>query len=289
MARLSERSGLTLDQIREETVEPKAPEERYTAVKESAELERIRHLPRRSLDHTSLALIEQLTSALKTPSGQQTLRPIQALTLAELTEARGGFCPIVAGGGKTAISYLAATMLGARRPLLLVPASLRDKTRKEFRELAKHWDGPHPDAIRIESYELLGRPEQGKQLGADGRVLREEFLVRYNPDLIIMDEAHKVKDPKTSVCKRLRRFLKNNRVSVVAMSGTMTTRSIKDYAHIAEWCLGKMSPVPQRYTDLETWARALDDKVDDRAEPGALLTFCSPEELELATTPVLPV
>lgn len=284
LGQLSQRSGLTLEELQRGAEGPSEAEatHRHKAVEDSAELKRIKALPRRVLGDGQ-ELIEQLTYALKTPHGKFKLRPIQALALAEMIETRGGFFPIVAGGGKTLISYLAPTMLGARRPLLIVPASLRDKTRKEFRELAQHWDGPHPDAIRIESYELLARPEQGRQLGADGRVIREEFLARYRPDLIILDEAHKVKDPKTSVCKRLRRYLAEHHTPLVAMSGTMTKRSLKDYAHTAAWAMGDLCPVPRRWTDLETWSRALDDKVDDRAEPGALLQLCSEEELELST------
>lgn len=284
LGQMAARGGITLEELAAGVEGPTKAEEpsRHKAVFSSPELDRIMALPRRHLDHEALALIETLTAALRSGTGDQRLRPIQALSLAEMCEIRGGFFPVVAGGGKTIISYLSATMLNARRPLLLVPAALRDKTRREFRELAKHWDGPHPDAIRVESYELLSRPEQGKQLGPDGRVIREEFLVRFQPDLIIMDEAHKVKDPKTAVCKRLRRYLKERPVPVVAMSGTMTKRSIKDYAHIAEWCMRDLTPLPRRFMELDTWARCLDDKVDDRAETGALVKLMSEEEKELA-------
>src|SRR5690606_28808723 len=108
------------------------------------------------------------------------------------------------GAGKTLISYLAPCILDAKRPLLILPAKLKEKTRREFRTLAYHWRGPHPDAFRIESYELLGRMNAGNKLDDKGRVVRPGFLERYNPDLIILDEFHKAKNIRgAAVAKRL--------------------------------------------------------------------------------------
>ncbi len=65
------------------------------------------------------------------------------------------------------------------------------------------------------------------------------------------------------------------------MSGTIAKRSIKDYAHISNWCLRAQSPVPRDFRTLVEWSAALDDQRDGNCEPGALLQFCSPEELEI--------
>lgn len=276
---LAQQTGQTLDQILESAEAD--PYERIQAVQDTPELRRILALPRRPTGEGE-DLIVPMTDALRTPAGSMTLRPIQALALAEIVQRGGALLPIPAGGGKTLITYLAPVCLGARRPLLIVPAALRAKTRAEFRALAVHWAGPHPAAYRVESYELLGQPQSGRQYASDGvTLLRHDWLDRTQPDLIVLDEVHKVKDQKTAVCKRVRRYLKENpHVRVVAMSGTLTANSIKDYAHVSAWCLGEASPLPRKYREVEAWAGALDNKVrGERLEPGALELLCTPDEL----------
>jgi hypothetical protein len=63
----------------------------------------------------------------------------------------------------------------------------------------------------------------------------------------------------------------------VGMSGTITTQSPKDFAHIAHMCLpGGAAPVPSTYVELERWHYALAVLMNplSRYEPGALLAFC---------------
>ena len=88
--------------------------------------------------------------------------------------------------------------------------------------------------IDIRSYQWLSR------VGA------ATYLDDSAPDAIILDECHKAKDLGRSVARRLRRYLegKNPRVPVVAMTGTATKRSIRDYAHIVGWALGPHASPP---------------------------------------------
>jgi hypothetical protein len=279
---IGQRTGQTLDQMLE-AAEHQPPGGKLDEVPASPEFRRIQALPRRQLGE-GLDLVGPLSQALKTPQGEWTLRPIQALALAELIQyGSGGFFPIVAGEGKTLITYLAPVVCQAKRPLLLVPASLRDKTRDEFYSLAVHWAGPHPAAYRITSFELLGRPQSGRQYASDGKtLLRRDYLDEYAPDLVVMDELHKVKDQRTAVCKRVRRYLRENpHVRVVAMSGTVSADSIKDYAHVIAWCLPKACPVPKAWKDLDAWAGAIDHKAQERVKPGALLELCDDAEKAL--------
>lgn len=184
---------------------------------------------------------------LRKPGGSMTLRPIQAVALLEIGLARGGFLPIRVAGGKTLISLLAPTVLGSERPLLLVPAKLQEKTRRAWKHLAQHWR-IHP-SIRILSYELLSR------------VQSRELLEQWRPDAIICDEAHKLKDRKIGTTKRVRWYLDSHPgTAFVDMSGTITKRSIKDYAHRAGWALGAGSPLPHDWRDLETWSGVLDEQ-----------------------------
>jgi hypothetical protein len=70
-------------------------------------------------------------------------------------------------------------------------------------------------------------------------------------------------------------------VHCTALSGTVTKRSLYDYAHILAWCLpGKLLPVPTSWQDLKLWADALDEKKDayNLVDPGALEILCADEE-----------
>jgi hypothetical protein len=280
--RMAARSGITVEQLQQGAlVSETSGRSRFSEVQPSAELSRILALPVRRLgDGEALAAL--MTEALRTPNGEQRLRPIQALALAEIAETRGGFFPIVAGAGKTVISALVATLLGSRRPMLVVPAGLLKETRDKFRELSKHWIMPHPDAVKLVSYEWLSVAKQGVILAEDGTVSQEGFLERYAPDCVILDECQRTKDPKAVATKRLGRYKKSSGVPFIAMSGTVTKSSIRNYAHTIQWCLAQ-APVPSRWTDLEQWAGALDDKVLERIRPGALLSLCSEEERVIAS------
>jgi hypothetical protein len=168
-------------------------------------------------------------------------------------------------------------MVQAKRPLLVIPASLKEDTKVKFRALSRHWQGPHPDAYRVLSYELLGRKQSG--VGTDGT---PGVLELYAPDLIVLDEAHYASNSSAACTKRLGRFIRANpQIPVVAMSGTMTSKSLKEYAHLAHWCLKDLCPCPVRHTDLQNWAAALDDRVQERLDPGALRMLLSAGDLEI--------
>src|SRR5262245_46563659 len=101
-------------------------------VQRTACLRRVLELPRRSWsDSGAKDLAERLTALLKTSGGTMTLRPVQAIALYEAYRCHGAFLPIRVGGGKTLISLLLPHVLEASRPLLLLPAKLIEKTRRE--------------------------------------------------------------------------------------------------------------------------------------------------------------
>ncbi len=220
-------------------------------VERSGELRRIAALPRRILPPEGS---EQLSSAL----GRGALRPVQAQALAELYLCGGLLGPISVGAGKTLISYLAPVMTGSKRPLLIVPAKLRGKTIRDFAAYSQDWSSTPPEVV---SYELLSR--------------RPEWLGQFQPDLIVADEAHKLKNPRAACTRRVGRYMSAHPETVfVALSGTLTSRSLADFAHIAEWCLGPSAPVPLERYELESWCQALDEDgqwSDCRRPPGALL------------------
>ena len=207
-------------------------------------------------------LARDMTALLKTPCGTMGLRPVQALALHDIGVAGGLFGPIRVGGGKTLISLLAPYILESRSPLLLLPAALIDKTQRDLRELSKHWRIPRN--IRMLSYEMLGRVQSAGT------------FAHYPPDLIVADEAHRLKNKKAGVTRRVVRFMKEHpKTHFVAISGTIMSRSIRDFAHIIRWCLPKGAPVPITEGEVEEWGDALDERVNPlkRSDPGALLTL----------------
>lgn len=238
------------------------------AVQHTRELERVLRLPRRTwTEQEDTAFAEQLTAIMRKPGGRMTFRPIQARALFETRVHGGLFGPIRVGGGKTLISFLAAFVLASRRPLLLTRANLLETTKRAERELAVHW--PIPNFTRKVSYETLGRTAQA------------ELLNQYRPDLIVADEAHRLKNPKAAVTRRVSRYMTEHpETRFVAISGTITRKSILEYAHILKWCLKGSFPLPDSYSELEDWAGALDETADgvNKVEPGALIYLCNAEE-----------
>ena len=236
----------------------------------TAELVRVSRLPRRVWTPEAVEeVVHELTRLLKTPEGMMTLRPIQAVALYEIAEQGGLFGIMTCGSGKTLTSLLAPVVYDAKRPLLLVPAGLVDKTWRDREKLLRHWKLPD---LNIESYDLLGR------------VQAAELLEERDPDFLVCDEVHKLKHfAAAASARRVRRWLRGHpAVGCAVMSGTMTKRSLHDYAHIIRWCLPPESvPLPRVYSDLESWADALDErKVQERrADPGALKVLCNEEEL----------
>jgi hypothetical protein len=239
------------------------------SVQRTAELQRVINLPRRTWsDSDAQSLADKLTEILKTPHGKMALRPIQAIALMEASTT-GLFGAIGVGKGKTLLSFLAAYCMEAKRPLLIVPAKLKEKTIREMRMLALHWR--IPNFIRVETYELLGR------------IQAAEMFDNYKPDLIILDECHRVKNRKAAVTRRLLRYLEMaQHCRLIAMSGSITSRSIKDYAHLLHRCIVD-APIPRSVTEVEEWADAIDEMPENatRTGTGALVLLCDQEEARL--------
>lgn len=240
------------------------------AVQHTRELARVLNIPRRIWTLESAEQVaRELTALLRKASGTMDLRPIQGQALLEAGIIGGLFGPIRVGGGKTLLSLLAPFVLDAKRPLLVIPAKLVEKTKRERLILSQHWH--IPTFFHIVSYEWLGR------------VQAQDFLEkRLQPDLIILDEAHKVKNPKAAVTRRIARYFHARPdTKCVAISGTITKRSLKEWAHIAAWCLPPQSyPLPHSFSEREDWADAVDEKPngESRLMPGYLTLLCSPEE-----------
>lgn len=225
------------------------------------EITRIAQIPRRVYSANELETNRaELTRLLRRPAGNQELRTIQATALAEIGISLGLFGQIKVGDGKTLVSLLAPVVCGVSRPLLLIRANLRDKTRRDILHYSVHWRIAR--WIRIESYEMLGRKQSA------------ELLNQYRPDMIIADEAHRLRNPKAAVTRRVSRWMQEFPGTVfVAMSGTMSSKSLEDYSHLLRWALGKNAPVPTAPGELQQWCDVLDNQENftRRMHPGALI------------------
>jgi hypothetical protein len=209
-------------------------------------------------------------------TGIMHLKPVQAAALMAIHDHEGLVAPIRVGGGKTLISALAGSVLGVDRVILITPASLQQKTMRDLSQIRRHWKVPKK--IHLLSYELLSRDRGPKELEA------------FRPQVIVADEAHRLKNPKAACTKRLVRYLKENTECVyVDMTGSLTDRSIMEYAHRLRLALPPSAvPVPTQYYECKDWSDALDFKPSaaGRIRAGALFYMATDEDMkQLARNP----
>ena len=239
----------------------RAPVFGHSAVEETPEWQRIKNLPRRIwTDEAAAALAVEMTRELKTPRGTMSLRPVQAVALYEAMQCGGLFAPIRVGGGKSLITLIMPLVLEAKRPILLLPAALIEKTWHERKTLELHWR--LPTNLMLLSYEMLGRVNAAERFGY------------IEPDLIIADECHRLKGKRAGCTRRTVRYMKEHpETKFVALSGTVMKSSLKDFAHIIKWCLKDGAPMPHTEDEVTSWSDAVDEKVNPmaRRSPGALL------------------
>lgn len=243
---------------------------RGKGVRASEEFQRIDALPRRIwTPEQEQALAQEMTAALKQPTGTKSLKPKQAVGLLELGMYAGGVCAMRAGAGKSLVCYLAPYVMGASRPVLLVPAKLRKKTQLELLSWAEHFRVAY--WLIVKSYEEMGRQSH------------HTFLQDLRCDLLICDEAHKLKNPRAAVTKKVRRHVEHSDCRVVVLSATLTKRKVADSAHLAKWSLDEGSPLPRHQGEILEWGDALDENPQAifRTSPGAL-TLWSRGDDELA-------
>lgn len=288
VARLFSRAGLPADyRARAGTKLGEAQRER--GVSASRDLDRIKALPRRFWTQANPRYYSGPVarwfntegascpgcSLCRWPDGSQRavhLWEPQIAALHEMKTENGLLAPIGVGWGKTLILLLAHRAMEAKRTVLLVQPDLRDQLMKvDIPRYAVHYAippvAPGKDyAGEASGVWLVAYSDLSSAKNAD-------ILERIDPDLVVADEAHNLRHKSAARTKRFLRFMKAHPgCRFVALSGSMTTRSIKDYAHLAHLALRARSPLPLNWADLEEWAAALDPS-DDPMPPGQLLTL----------------
>lgn len=242
-------------------------------VGKTAEWRRIEGLPLRDLteaipDLTELWRIENSGCAgcELCRKGSPSLRSIQSLALLQAEACGGLFGPIGVGHGKSLCALLLPDALEAQRAVILTKPRLKTQlTKVDIPRYAKHFKLPI-DRITVVAYSELSIAS-----GTD-------ILERLQPDLIVADEAHSLRHKASARTKRFLRYMKAHpQTKFCALSGTMATRSIRDYQHLLELALGAGSPLPGTYYELQDWARVLDSEQPEGTMPmraGALLDLC---------------
>jgi hypothetical protein len=248
----------------------------FEGVRDTPDLRRVRDLPR--LEWNTLVqdlkphVLARVAKDLKPCRGGKVedgccsvcgtpldLRPIQVAMLAYTHEYFGGFFTARTGAGKMLTSLLIPTMLGSKKPLLLVPASRVDPTYAALSSYKNHWKIQVPYVL---SYERLSQAAYA------------DTIVKLGPDVCTADEAQFLKDPKGSRWKRFTRW--EGKCAFVPMSGSFANRSPNEWAHLAIRALGQNAPIPLDYIERQEWARALDRKSQVPLQPGALLSLSPP-------------
>ena len=143
------------------------------------------------------------------------------------------------GLGKTYQSIVAALEIEAERILVVCPSSLKINWMREIENFCEdvsiikgnHWD---PDRFTIINYDILKNfhtiEEKGKKY-EDWELRRE--IVEFNPDLIILDEAHFVKNHKSirgKILKDISKRFKTERVWL--LTGTPIANRPMDYFNL---------------------------------------------------------
>lgn len=271
------RSGRTVEDLSRNSTQGRLF--RREGVRPGPEFSRIMALPRRvwEEDLDLEFLVQELTAHLKTPTGTRVLRAGQAIALKELYDY--GTCLLASelGSGKTDVAFLAAVVLESKRPLFLAPAKLLGKynahhectrlgkTEREFRKLALEWKSGAE--WKFLSYEKLSRDKQ------------TDFLERYEPDLIIGEEAHRLSNWRSGRTKRVARCMAAKPdTAFIPLTGSLKRKSLFECAHTSEWALRERSPIPRRikhFHELDEWRRALDlgTRDQDKMAAGVLTQF----------------
>lgn len=222
------------------------------------------------------------------------LLPAQAWALWEAPLGGGGgggagagglLAPIGVGHGKTGLDVMVATVIpNCKLAALLVPPGLVEQFVAEYLAWSEHFAVPSlvvsgTNGVADRGWIHAGRPVL--HLISYARFSRAEatdLLDRLAPDLVIADEAHALRHRSAARTARvLRYFASRPETRLCAWSGTVTSRSIRDFAHLAAFALGEGSPLPLDPDEVDRWAAAVDPS-EWPAPPGALRRLTAPGE-----------
>ncbi len=277
----------------------KPPRWQREEVGKSDDLERIVALPRRTPptdeEQSQMAAVmtalltkgpvescrcAELRPGIKDPCITK-LFPVQGWALWEAMQTGGMVGMLAAGAGKTALDVLLAMVVPSTtgkpvRACLLIPPNLRDQFAHDYLCWSQHFKVPN--IAGSDGVHIAGRPKL--DVLAYSELSHEScatWLTAHTPDILICDEAHALKDKDSVRTSRfLRFFIDHEGTRLFVHSGSLTTRSPDDYAHLAALSLREGSPLPLATVNVGEWAEALGPK--PTLQPGELKALCRPGE-----------
>lgn len=272
-------------------------------VEDSHDLQRIKAIPRRSLDIKDPIAAKLWTQHLRRERTEgpcdcvarwgfciTELRPAQGWALENAMDARAGFFALGVGDGKTGIDILAAMAIpGISRALLLIPPNLKAQLlTRDFPQWSAHFKTPILADGAVVTQFQIGRPVLHIATYSElSSPKNSDLIPRISPDLIIADEGQNLGDPNSARTGRfLRSFASRPQTRFLVQSGSFTGGSIKSFAHFLALALRENAPIPLSPPVVDRWAAALDasDKRNPYpVRPGALLQLASEHETETIT------
>ncbi len=140
------------------------------------------------------------------------------------------------GLGKTAQAIAGCHVLfhagRVRRGLLVVPAALKPQWLREWREFTRT-PVEIVDGAAQERRKLLTRRRAGFLIANYEQVLRDlPWMQRYDPDLVVLDEAQRIKNWETKTASQVKRLTPRWRL---VLTGTPMENRLDELASIVEW------------------------------------------------------
>lgn len=203
----------------------------------------------------------QLSAALRTPAGQQTLKPMQVAGLLEVGLYRGVVVVGRVGVGKTHFLGLAPRMARAQRPLLCFPGGSRKGLLDHLAEISTQWQ--LPPHVEFMSYtEVSNLPRKGRHL--------RDLFGGKGPDFIGCDEVHALRNlggrgrggmgAGSALAIQFHDWAVENPACMFAFAtATLDVTGLLDFFHIFDWALRQRSPIPRNAAEAQVWSEVLDD------------------------------
>lgn len=204
-------------------------------------------------------------------------RPLQAKAILDYDTYGGVLAPIPVGKGKTLVTLVIADRAfraGIERSFLLVPPDVYSQlTKVDISWTRKRINLRVPFILMggktiAERRRIMASRKRGCYIMPHTSISNRDATDLLNglmPGLFIIDEAHKFKRRTATRTKRLfgkSGYITKHQPQLVALSGTMTSKSLRDYGHFAAFALRERSPLPMDVSLIDQWAQVIDSGAD---------------------------